>query len=185
MAKNKSMLNKWDYSKMPMVCCSDKNKESYKKSAEFLGDSVEDWGCGTGWSKKYFKEYKGIDGAPHKNVDVIADLAFYTSETDNILIRQALEFNWRWREILENVKKSFRKKFCLVIMTPLVEETKIMSMSPVNYLDETTNTPDISFNKQDILDYFPKDEFIVSEESIKTNQGWGHEWILYVERRNS
>jgi len=51
----KSMLNKWNYSSRGQVCYSDPKQESYKKAAKFLGDTVEDWGCGTGWVKKYFK----------------------------------------------------------------------------------------------------------------------------------
>ena len=120
-----SMLDMWDYSGVSSVCYSDtKNQYSYTKPAEFLGNGqVEDWGCGTAWAKRYFSDYKGIDGAQHKNVDVITDLVKYTSKCDNILMRQVLEFNPDWRIVLENVKKSFKKKFCLVVMTPLVDET--------------------------------------------------------------
>ena len=182
------MLNKWDYTGASSVCYSDtKNQYSYIKPAEFLGNGqVEDWGCGTAWAKRYFTDYKGIDGSFHKNVDEIADLTRYVSKCDNILMRQVLEFNWDWEKILQNVKKSFRKKFCLVVMTPLVEETRIDKIDPVvNHLGqelEENNTPNIFFNKQDILAFFPEPEYKVSEELHPVDRIWPNEWILYVEK---
>jgi len=178
------MLNKWDYSGVDEMCFSDSNQESYRKSAEFLGDTVEDWGCGTGWSKQYFKNYLGVDGSRHKNVDIVADLVEYTSNCDNVLMRQTLECNTEWKKILENVRKSFKKKFCLIVYTPIVEKTRV---GRVRYADGTySNDLTISemyFNKQDILGYFPESlGYKIFEETIKTNQGYGSEWILYVEK---
>ena len=181
-----SMLDKWDYSGISQMCYSDENCESYKKAAEFLDGVCEDWGGGTGWAKQYFKVYKNIDGSPHKNVDVLADLVKYTSKTENILMRQVLECNPEWKTILDNVKKSFSKKFCLIIYTPLDTETKtidefIMVDSSGITMDGVTIS-EISFKREDILAYFPEKEYKVSEETIKTNQGYGTEWILYVQK---
>jgi hypothetical protein len=181
------MLNKWDYSGCDLMCFSDENQESYKKSAAFLGDSVEDWGCGTGWSKQYFKEYRGIDGSLHRNVDEQVDLREYTSRVDNILMRQVLECNEEWRKILENVKQSFKHKFCLVIYTPFVDKTQVGSYhTPVGAdgtkMDSSMAVVEINFNKQDILDLFPQTEYKVTEEEIKTKQGYGRDWVMYVER---
>ena len=36
-----SMLNKWDYSGADQMCFSDVKQESYKKAAEFLGDTCQ------------------------------------------------------------------------------------------------------------------------------------------------
>jgi len=187
-----SMLYKWDYSKVGDVCYSDAKQESYKKAAQFLVDNVEDWGCGTGWAKRYFKHYKGVDGAPSifvKQEDLV-DLAEYTSDVENILMRQVLEFNWGWQKILENVKKSFREKFCLIVMTPLAKKTHFDSIDPVingtGEAKEENNTPNIYFNKQDILDYFPKSEgYKTKDELVKVKRVWPHEWILYVEKITS
>lgn len=184
------MLDKWDYTGVSAVCYSDSyNQYSYIKPAEFLGNGqVEDWGGGTGWAKKYFSgPYKNIDGSKHPNVDVVTDLTNYVSKCDNILMRQVLEFNWNWEKILTNVKKSFQKKFCLVVMTPLVTETHIDKIDPVvNHLGEElpeNNTPNIFFNKQDILKYFPASEgYKVSEELHDVDRIWPQEWILYVEK---
>lgn len=177
-----SMLNKWDYSVVDEVCYSDEKQESYKKSAEFLGDTVEDWGCGTGWAKRYFTNYKGIDGSPGKYVDEVADLVYYTSNCDNILMREALEYNIEWENILDNVKKSFKKKFCLIISTPFIEETQITLTKDIEIADKTVEINEFSFKKQDILDFFPEKEYKVSEETIVTNHYYNQDWILYVER---
>lgn len=178
------MLYKWDYSGIADVCYSDENCESYKKSAEFLGDTVEDWGCGTGWSKQYFKNYKGIDGSASKEVkpEDVVDLVNYTSNVENILMRQVLESNINWKLILQNVKKSFRKKFCLIISTPLSEQTHVGSVEEMFKFDGTDNG-DINlifFKKEDILSYFT--DCTVKEETIETKQFYGKEWILYIEK---
>ena len=183
--RSESMLNKWDYSGVDSVCYSDVKQESYKKSAEFLGDNVEDWGCGTGWSKRYFKTYRGIDGSAHENVDEIVDLVNYTSDVDNILLRQVLELNVEWRKILENIKKSFRKKLCIVIFTPFSDTTKIGEVEKVLTSKGVETGKDLNlmyFNKEDILNYFPSTEFKVTEEVIKTGQGYNQDWIIYIER---
>ena len=178
------MINKWDYSGVDEVVYG--SFESYEKCAEFLGDTVEDWGCGTGFAKKYFKEYKGIDGSPSKEVRKTVDLVNYTSDVDNILLRQVLEMNTEWRKILENAIKSFRKKLCIVIFTPLVEETKLETswarVSKEGLSDSEDVIPEIRFNKQDILAYFPEKEFKVKEETLKTSQAYGQDYFIYVER---
>jgi len=147
-------------------------KESYKKSADFLGNNVEDWGCGTGWAKRYFKNYKGIDGSLSKGVIEATDLADYTSEVDNILMREVLEYNIEWKKVLDNVKKSFKKKFCLIISTPFAKETHVHEWF--------RDIPEMQFRKQDILDQFKG--YKVKKETIKTDHLYKQDWILYVER---
>ena len=184
-----SNLGKWDYSGVGNVCYSDPECVSYKKAVEFLGkdNPVEDWGGGTGWAKRYFTgEYKNIDGSRHKNVDMIADLVDYTSSVENILMRQVLGSNPEWQKILTNVRKSFTKKFCLVVCTPFVDKTRLGSQNPVVRSDNTTvdgeYIQEVFFKKQDILDFFPINEFRVNEETIQTNQYYNQDWILYVEK---
>ena len=183
------MKFKWDYSGVSDMCFSDSNQESYKKAALFLGDTVEDWGAGTMWAKRYFKNYRGIDGSPSiyiKPEDVV-DLVEYTSDVENILMRQVLECNQEWRKIIDNVKKSFRKKLCITICTPLVKNTHIGYSQPAIKADgskmEDAELFGIFFNKQDILDCFPPNEYILKEETIDVDIGYGKEWLLYVERR--
>ena len=182
-----SMKNKWDYSGLNQACYSDTRQESYKKAAEFLIDNVEDWGCGTGWAKKYFNNYRGVEGSPSvfvKPEDTV-DLVEYTSNVDNILMREVLEYNTEWRRILENIKKSFSKKFCLVVSTPFAPKTRVGFWHRPRKADGTQGEgkiPEMYFNKQDILDYFSDCEFKVREETIKTEHLYHQDWILYVER---
>lgn len=178
MVKN-TMLGKWDYSGVSEVCYSDPKQESYKKAAEFLKDNVEDWGCGTGWAKRYFKNYRGIEGSPAKNVDEIADLVNYTSNAENILMREVLEYNTDWKKVLENVNKSFRYKLCLIISTPFAEKTHV-SLREINNNRVITEH---RFKKQDILDQFPETKFDLKEETIKTDHLYNQDWILYVTRK--
>jgi hypothetical protein len=183
-----NIKNLWDYSGADQMCFSDSKQESYKKAAEFLGDSVEDWGCGTGWAKRYFKNYKGIDGSPSREVRLedTVDLREYTSDVDNILMRQTLETNSDWRQIMENAKKSFRKKFCLVVYTPLVDKTRVGFIHEPVRSDGTKMDGEVIsemyFNKQDILAYFPESEYRVREETVDVEIGYGKEWIIYVEK---
>jgi len=183
------MKDKWDYSGVAHAYFSDEKGESYKKPAEFLDYKCEDWGCGTGVAEQYFKEYKGIEGSASKFIkkEDTVDLVEYTSNVDNIFMRQVLEANPDWRKILENVKKSFRKKFCLVVYTPEAEETYVFKKHPVvlkdNSIVEGRFIEEHYFKRQDILDYFPENEFNVHHENIKTKQGYGNDWVLYVERK--
>lgn len=183
------MLDKWDYSGASTMCFSDHNQESYKKSAQFLGGGqVEDWGCGTCWSKKYFTDYRGIDGSYHPCVDEIVDLVSYTSNVDNILIRQTLSCNKGWAKILENAKLSFKKKLCLVIYTPFAPTTKEGYVHTVRdasgVLSKQLTITEMYFNPQDILDFFPESEYIVTHEEVQTTQLYNRDWIIYVEKIN-
>ena len=181
-----SMLNKWDYSKTSMVCYSDRDCTSYKKAAEFLGDTIEDWGGGTGWAKRYFKNYRNVDGSLHPNVDEVVDLVKYTSKVENILLRQVLSLNEDWKKIIDNAKRSFSKKLCIVVFSPFSDgETKIGEVEAAKDCNDELRGFDhilIFFKKQDILDCFPINEFKVSEETVETEQGYNQDWILYVER---
>lgn len=182
------MIGKWDYSKADQMCYSDET--SYLKAREFLGDEVEDWGCGTGWASQYFKNYRGIDGSSSKNIpeENIVDLSNYVSSVDNILIRLVLECCGDWRKVLENAIQSFSNKLCIVISTPFSDTTHIGNKT---YLVDGDNNvskeyiEEVFFNKQDILDYFPLDKFILKEETIDIDFNYGKEWILYVEKINS
>jgi hypothetical protein len=184
-----SMKNRWDFTGGSEMCFSDENCESYKKAAAFLGadQPMEDWGCGTCWARRYFTNYKGIDGSPSQFISAkeTVDLVNYTSNVDNILMRQVLEFNANWRQILTNVKKSFTKKFCLIICVPFAETETLSRTYPIydkngQLASASITVPEYNLKKQDILDFFL--DCKVSEELIVTKQNWNQDWILYVEK---
>ena len=165
------MTNKWNYDPQGEVCYG--QEIVYQKVAEFLGDSCEDWGAGTCWAKRYFKTYKGIDGSKSICITEPIDLREYTSDVDNILLRQVLEHNYEWQKILENAKKSFKKKLCITVHTPLSDTTHVLS----TYND----IPDISFKLEDILDMLK--DYKVTTESVPTAPfEYGTETIIYVQK---
>ncbi len=165
-----SMKYKWNYKDMSDVCYGE--EIVYQKAADFLGDTVEDWGCGTGWARRYFTNYKGIDGSLGFVTETI-DLVDYTSDVENILIRQVIEHNHDWKKILENAYKSFSKKLCLTIHTPLADETKVITRNE-------SDIPDISFKLQDLKDCFPNCK--ITEEILLTKFEYATELILYIEK---
>ena len=168
------------------VCYSDSECASYKMAAKFLGDNVEDWGGGTGWARRYFKEYRNVDFSGHKNVDEIIDLTEYTSSVDNILIRQVLDAEERWEKIIENAKKSFKKKLCIIVGTPRVKKTRLGTVEPVFLADGSKVIgeyyQEMCYNPEDIKAFFPEGEYRITEEEVETNQYYHKDWILYVEK---
>lgn len=120
-------------------------EESYRLGMEWLKDcnTVEDWGCGPAYSRKYRNgEYLGIDGTPGF-CDVVTDLRTYQSSPDGVFMRHVLEHNHDWEPILENALASFKQKMSLIFFTPWAEKTYEVHRSD--------GIPVISFCKKDIL----------------------------------
>ncbi|HEV2352742.1 MAG TPA: hypothetical protein VGR89_00730 [Puia sp.] len=151
--------------------------ETYEKPISWLleeCESIEDWGCGMAWGKRYAEgRYKGIDGSPDaaRYADVISDLRDYTSDTDGIFMRHILEHNLDWEVILGNIMKSFRKRFALVLFTPFSEKTH--PMVPHGLYD-------LSFAKGDIMRFF--EGCRVTGETLVTDTQYQIEHIFYVEK---
>jgi len=175
----------WDYSKI--------NEPSpygdsivYELGMKFLDSychTIEDWGCGTTYAKRfvYFAKYIGIDGSPSKWVDKIKDLSLYKSSVDGIFMRGVLEHNHNWQVILYNALLSFQKRMVFVIFTPILEGVE----------DETTilqtnahGTPDISFHAKDLEVIINSCKSIKKWEynDLKTETQYGCERIYYLEK---
>jgi hypothetical protein len=138
-------------------------------------DSIEDWGCGYAWARRFVPEgkYYGVDGSPEAApyADEICDLTTRKSDVDGIFIRHILEHNYSWRNVLENATASFRKRLVLIIFTPFGEHTKPMV---------SNDLVDLSFRKQEITDYFKG--LSVREEHLATDTQYKIEHLFYVER---
>lgn len=120
-------------------------EESYQLGMKWLEGckSVEDWGCGPAYSKKYRKgNYIGVDGT-EGFCDVVADLREYQSSPDGIFMRHVLEHNHDWEKILANALLSFKERMSLIFFTPWADKTYEVHKS--------NDVPVISFNKEDIL----------------------------------
>lgn len=169
------ILGKWNYGNTSQFPYGDET--SYKKAIDFLDGpgTIEDWGCGTAWARKFVKQgrYVGIDGTQSLHCDLVADLRTYQSDVDAILIRHILEHNWEWRKILKNAVSSFRKRFALVLFTPFSPETRSIGTN-------WGTVPDLSFKKDEILEYLKFYPF--TEETLQTSTQYGVEHIFYVTR---
>jgi len=145
-------------------------EETYKKAADFLEGSVEDWGCGKAYFRNFCRgTYKGVDGTPD-GCDSVVDLARYTSNTDGILLRHVLEHNFDWLKILKNALTS-AKRIAIIVCTPFVDTTKLL------YIDEW-GIPIFSFKKEDLTQHFGD-----YTEEVVTGEGQGQqcsETIFYV-----
>lgn len=155
--------------------------------------TIEDWGCGTAWASRFVTNgrYTGIDGSPSPWTGVVADLREYTSSPDGIFMRAVLEHNTEWEKILANVMASFRKRFVLVVFTPVREEKEKTGNIAACGLLRPSGTPealahpgvpDLSFRREDLTAYFSGCK--VREESVVPSDGgyYGPETVFYVEK---
>ena len=175
------MLGKWDkWYKGVKTMKFGGDTTTYKLAADFLADmaEVEDWGCGTGGFKRFYKgKYTGIDGSATPFVDKIDDLRTYRSNVDGIMMRHVLEHNYDWKDILAGAVSSFRKKYCLVLFTPFDEVTHEIAYNKKHGVD----VPDISFSKKDIERFFEGLKWRL-QDNLKTRTGYGVEHVYYIEK---
>lgn len=178
-----SMLYKWDEWYKDV-----KNRGSflygsdvtYKLAADFLADAyeVEDWGCGAGGFRRFYKgHYRGIDGSANPFVDKVADLRGYRSSVDSIVMRHVLEHNYDWKKVLHNAVLSFKKKFCLILFTPFVADTREIAHNKKHGVD----VPDISFSRKDIESFFEGLHWRL-DDTMKTKTQYGVEHVYYIEK---
>lgn len=116
------------------------DEHTYRSGIAYVdqGGTLEDWGCGTTYARNFVRHstYFGIDGAPSRFVDKVADLRSYTSDVDAIFMRHVLEHNYDWPGILANALSSFRRRMAVVIFTPFSPKQTV--------LHERSGIPDIS-----------------------------------------
>jgi len=174
-----SMLGRWD----PWYSTATEQKSygdttMYFEAEKWLrGLDVEDWGCGYGWFHNVHTSggYVGIDGTYTPWCDVVADLREYKSCSEGILLRGVLEHNYEWQKVLDNAVSSFTKRLCVILFTPLVEQTKIIAEN-VGGL----GVPDIAFNIDDILSRIG--DLTCSIDIVPSSSGYGPETVLKVQR---
>lgn len=155
---------------------ADGDQSSYLAAAEWLkGLPTEDWGCGYAWFRHLHDgPYIGIDGTPSRWSDLVVDLADYRSSTPGLLLRHVLEHDHRWAEILDNAVASFTQRMCIILFTPVAEQTHVIAEN-VGGL----GVPDISFRLSDITDRLHAYEWSV--EHLATGAAYGTETMLRVE----
>ncbi len=173
-----SPVGAWKYDSLPKFRYGDDT--TYVKGIGFLDGHgpIEDWGCGFGHAKSFVtsSQYFGVDGSS-QYADKIVDLITYTSNVDCIFMRHVLEHNPQWQKILTNAVKSFQKRMALVVFTPFSRITRVIaSATHVT----SVPVPDISFCREELLEYFAG--LNVTEESLSTDTQYGTEHVFYVER---
>jgi hypothetical protein len=159
----------------PLLYAEEGDDTTYRMAADWLdGLAVEDWGCGLGWFRHLHQgPYTGIDGTWSRWCDRVVDLATYRSSTPGLMLRHVLEHNYDWRAILDNSVASFTERMCLVLFTPLAEQTHVIA-EDVGGL----GVPDISFALADIIDRLVGCAFTV--ETLPTATNYGSETVLKV-----
>lgn len=149
--------------------------DTYRLAAEWLdghGD-VYDWGCGGRFAEQFFarSRYVGLDG---NFSDEPVDLATVALDCDSILMRHILENNpERWKDILANALRSFRRRMALVTFSEFSGQTRLYKTEqyesgPLSYMQ---------FRKRDLTDLMGA--LLVREASVQTTHP---EHIFYLER---
>lgn len=130
--------------------------QTYLTAAAFMDGlaSMEDWGCGLAYLKDFLDDpsiYVGVDGSASLFATDVDDIATRRTTVDGIVIRHVLEHNHNWRDILDNAVRSATRRLCIVLFTPLADETRVLMTEP-DYGD----VPVISFSLEDLCDRLRK-----------------------------
>lgn len=141
--------------------------ESYSVACGLLDNPglVEDWGCGCGYARRFFKlaSYVGVDGSYSEHCDVVDDLRTRSSNPDGILIRHILEHNIRWMDLLKNALKMAKRKVVIVFFLPfstLEGEHKADDRGIVTF----------SLCRDAVLDVLKHQNFSVSEQIMENGE---------------
>lgn len=177
------MTGKWNYRGLGQVKYG--HPESYERPMAWMdeiGGTIEDWGCGCAYARKYVQKstYIGIDGSQNEYADKCGiDLCEYKSDCDCILLRGVLDHNEDWEKILTNAIASFKKRMVLMIFHDLGAETKVI----LRHADpKFPGVPDLQFSLPDLMKYILP--FLVKTETIAKCKGYpNNETLFYLEKK--
>lgn len=150
------------------------DEQSYRLAAKFLsGLTVEDWGCGYGWFRGLHDgPYTGVDGAGG-HCDVVADLRFYRSQVEGVLLRHVLEHNPDWRLVLEGAVASFTKRLCVVLFTPNTGREEVLRVN-------RRGIPDLALDRGEVASFF--DGLKHTVQHLRSATEYGVETVYRVSR---
>lgn len=92
-------------------------------------------------------------------------------------MRHILEHNHEWRAVLENALRSFEKRMCLILFTPLADKTTVIATNP-GYGD----VPDILFAISDLEELFNRYNITYTYDTFNTETQYNTETIIYLEK---
>lgn len=176
-----TLYGPWDYAGAGAPFPYD-DTVSYRIAGEWVSGRglVEDWGCGTGWMKRFVDgPYRGVDGAWSRFADEVADLRTYRSNVPCTVMRHVLEHNAEWRRIAENFTASWHDRAALVLFIPPQPED-------LDVGGPDWPVPDIAVSGPDLMEILGRhgtrftfeQVFYPPENSIQ----WGWEGCLLMER---
>ena len=169
------MKDRWNYAGLGQVTYG--SPESYRQPIAWfdeVGGVLEDWGCGCAAARAYVKvcKYVGIEGSKNDFADRCdVDLTTYTSQADCILLRDVLDHNPQWEQLLKNAVASFRKRMVVVIFRDMGPQTKVVF---VNDSPKYPGVPDHVFRASDLVRHMLP--WLVRIDRIN------HETLFYLER---
>lgn len=147
------MKNRWNYQGLGQVQYG--SHDSYQVARNWLdfpGWTVEDWGCGCAYARKFFtmSKYIGIDGSKNDFADICQeDVIERKSTPEGIMLRHVLEHNERWKELLANALNCFQRRMVIVFFIDFGPETKIINRTAD---PKYPGVVDIQFKRSDIQD---------------------------------
>ena len=94
-------------------------------------------------------------------------------------MRHVIEHNYEWRKILNNACKSFKKKMCLILFTPLRDDS---TLEIAHNLKHGVDVPDLSFKRNDLFEIFEKYNITYDFETLNTSTGYNIEHIFYLNK---
>lgn len=145
------MKDKWKYEGLGQVQYG--SHDSYQVARNWLdfpGWTVEDWGCGCAWARRFFQhaKYVGIDGSQNDYADICrVDVIERDSRPDGIMLRHVLEHNEGWRDLLKNAVRCFQKRMVIVFFIDFGPETRIINRTAD---PKYPGVVDIQFKRSDI-----------------------------------
>jgi hypothetical protein len=157
---------------------------SYIRAGLYLSGPglVEDWGCGTTYARRFIgAPYWGVDGCVSKFTDEQADLAVARKPVPKILMRHALEHNWNWRDILENLLSSFTDRAVLILF---LHPGKVDKNISGDDLSDEAEWPGLELCEPDlnaILDSHPEIE-VWREDLITATAPQNYERIYWLSK---
>lgn len=174
-----SSAGKWDYTQCHHTA-SYGDDTTYRIGAAFLESlSIEDWGCGLGWFKKFHAGgYVGIDGSKSEASDVVGDLSGRTQASpEGIFMRHVLEHNENWQVILRNAVRAFRRRMAIAVFTPFDEKTTRLTVpwAPI---------PDLSLARADFASIlWGEGDVQIEVQHVQSKTFYGAETVFLVEKR--